>query len=90
MRIEYDPIKREVTLESRGLDMADAILIFEGRTLTRQDIRNDYGEKRFITVGFLADRMVILVWTRRGTARRIISLRKANDREERDFTARMG
>jgi uncharacterized protein len=73
MRIEYDPIKREVTLESRGLDMADAILIFEGRTLTRQDIRNDYGEKRFITVGFLADRMVILVWTRRGTARRIIS-----------------
>jgi uncharacterized protein len=90
MRIEYDPIKREVTLESRGLDMADAILIFEGRTLTRQDKRNDYGEKRFITVGFLADRMVILVWTRRGTARRIISLRKANDREERDFTARMG
>ena len=33
------------------------------------------------TAGLLQGRMVVLVWTPRGTARRIISMRKANERE---------
>lgn len=40
-----------------------------------------YGEQRFITVGWLDERLVVLVWTQRGLARRIISMRKANERE---------
>ena len=82
MEIEFDPAKRDATLQIRGLDMAHAIDVFAGATLTVEDNRQDYGEPRYITIGFLANRMVILAWTQRDKARRIISMRKANDREQ--------
>jgi uncharacterized DUF497 family protein len=80
--IEFDPAKRNATLRGRGLDMARAGEIFLDRHLTAQDTRTDYGEIRNITIGFLDGRMVVAVWTPRGQAKRIISLRKANDREQ--------
>jgi len=40
-------------------------------------------EKRFRTYGYIGDRIVALVWTERETTRRIISMRKANEREQR-------
>ena len=49
--------------------------------LTRPDERKDYGEARFISAGTLSGRIVIIVWTPRGKARRIISMKKANERE---------
>jgi hypothetical protein len=70
------------TLHERGLDMADTAEVFVGTTITLADTRLDYGEDRFMTVGYLKDRMVVVIWTMRGTSRRIISLRKANDREQ--------
>jgi uncharacterized DUF497 family protein len=82
VKIEFDTTKRQVTVVNRGLDMARADEIFAGATLTIPDDREDYGEPRFITVGRLDGRMVVTVWTPRGAARRIISLRKANDREQ--------
>jgi uncharacterized DUF497 family protein len=42
----------------------------------------DYGEDRFITVGWLDDNMIVMVWTPRGEVRHIISMRKTNDREK--------
>ena len=57
-------------------------MFFAGATLTVEDNRKDYGEPRYITIGFLANRMVILAWTQRGKVRRIISMRKANEREQ--------
>ncbi len=45
-------------------------------------MRQDYAEDRFITVGLLDTRLVVLVWTPRGEVRRFISMRKANDREK--------
>ena len=89
MLIEFDPIKRQLTLEHRGLDMAHAGEIFDLMTLTIPDDRKDYGELRFITIGWLAGRMVVLVWTPRGARRRIISLRKANDRERALYGRRL-
>jgi uncharacterized DUF497 family protein len=88
MQIEFDPAKRDRTLQERGLDMARADEIFVGPVITTVDDRRDYGERRHITVGFLDGRMVFVAWTRRAGARRIISLRKANDREQKLFTAR--
>ena len=81
MLIEFDSAKRAETLNARGLDMARAGEVFEGATLTVEDDRRDYGEDRFITIGFLDAAMVVLVWTPRDGAYRIISLRKANGRE---------
>jgi uncharacterized DUF497 family protein len=90
MDIEYDPAKRDVTLEKRGLHMARAGGVFAGSHLTFPDIRFDYREKRFVTVGLLDERMVVLAWTPRGAASRIISMRKANDREEKRYRDRLG
>lgn len=82
MDIEFDSEKRDRTLLERGLDFARAAEVFEGRHFTAEDTRQDYSEPRFITVGTLDGRMVALVWTPRGGARRIISMRKANEREQ--------
>ena len=88
MRIEFDEAKRADTIRARGLDMARAADMFSGATLTVDDDRQDYGEARFITIGFLGDAMVVLVWTPRGNARRVISMRKANERERRLYGPR--
>lgn len=82
MKLEFDPAKRDKTLAERGLDFARAGEIFDGVHLTGQDTRQEYTEDRFITVGHLEGRLVVLVWTPRGDLRRIISMRKANDREK--------
>ncbi len=89
MKIEFDEAKWAVTLEARGLDMARAGDVFAGESLTVQDDRQDYGEDRFLTVGFLDGEMVVLVWTPRRNAQRIISMRKANERERRLYGARL-
>ena len=88
MDIEYPLTKRDDTLAERGLDMARAAEIFDGPTLTAEDDRQDYGETRLITIGFLDGRMVVTVWTQRGEACRIISLRKANEREQKTYANR--
>jgi len=90
MKIDFDTGKKLLTLETRGLDMARAEEILNGRAITFQDARRDYGEERFITIGLLDDRMVVLVWTQRGDVQRIISLRKANGREKALYGARLG
>lgn len=88
MKIEYPLAKRDATLAERGVDMARAGDVFDGDTLTVEDDRQDYGETRLITIGFLDGRMVVMVWTQRGNARRIISLRKANEREQKAYANR--
>ena len=81
MQIEFDPVKRDKTLTERGLDFADAGEVFAGVTATREDTRQSYGETRLITLGKRGDRAVVLVWTPRGAARRIISMRYAHESE---------
>ena len=90
MDIVFDTAKRSLTLEHRGLDFADAAKIFSGRCFTAEDDRQDYGEVRYITVGRLDGRMLVMVWTPRGNARRIISMRKANEREQDFYGWRLG
>ena len=90
MEIEFDPEKRILALQQRGLDFADASLVFSATTLDIEDVRADYGEKRVLTVGLLQGRMVIIVWTHRGEKRRIISMRKANAREQERYRQRLG
>jgi uncharacterized DUF497 family protein len=87
VRITFDPAKRAVTRERRGLDFALAGLVFDGVHMTRPDDRQDYGESRFVSIGRLGRNVVVMVWTPRGDARRIISMRKANGREKALFEA---
>lgn len=89
MDIEFDPDKRDKTMAERGIDFARAAEFFTGRHFTAEDLREDYAELRYITVGKLDGRMVVMVWTPRGEARRIISIRKANEREQARFGHRL-
>jgi uncharacterized DUF497 family protein len=82
MRITYDAAKRDATLAQRGLDFADAAEVFAGLHATLIDDRRNYGEPRYISAGYLRGRLVVFVWTPRGNARRIISMRHAHDKEE--------
>jgi len=64
--------------------------VFASVTVTIEDDRQNYGEERFTTVGTLDGRSIILVWTPRGEARRIISMRKANEREIAKYGPTLG
>jgi uncharacterized DUF497 family protein len=90
MEISFDPAKRERTLRQRSLDFLDAARVFDGRTYDQEDERFDYGEVRIITVGRLRGRMIVVVWTPRGSTRHIISMRKANDREQAKYRIYLG
>ncbi len=90
MNLEFNKAKRDRTLQERGLDFEHANEVFAGFHFTGQDNREIYDEHRFITVGYLDTRLVVLVWTPRGEARRIISMRKANDREKAIYAKHLG
>jgi uncharacterized DUF497 family protein len=87
--IAFDSAKRDKALAERGLDFARAAEVFDGHHFTAPDLRQNYSEDRYITVGRLKGRMVVMVWTPRGAAGRIISMRKANDREQARYQARL-
>jgi uncharacterized DUF497 family protein len=90
MMITCDPAKRERTLIERGLDFLDAESVFAGDTLTLEDDRLDYGETRYQTYGLLQGRVVMVVWTPRGEARHVISMRHCHDREARKVRQHLG
>ena len=87
MKLEFDQAKHKKTLQERGLDFSRAAEVFDGLHFSGQDKRMDYEEDRFITVGWLDGDMIVMVWTPRGKVRRIISMRKANDREKTLYTS---
>ena len=89
MRITCDPAKRMRILQDRGLDMRRAAEIFASEHLTRADDRFDYGEARLVSAGWLDLRLVVFVWTPRGTARRIISMRHCHEREAETIWPRL-
>ena len=69
-------------MAERGLDFADAALVFADVTLDVEDIRKDYGEPRIICNGLLGGRMIVVGYTPRGMDRHVFSMRKANEREQ--------
>ena len=90
MNISYDPDKRARTLAERGLDFEDAGDVFAGETIDFIDDRHDYGEVRWLSFGRLRRRLVVIVWTSRGDARQIISMRKCNGREQEKYGRQLG
>lgn len=88
--ITYDPKKREPTLKTRGLDIADSAEVFVGACFEVEDSRSDYGELRMICFGMLRDRMVVVGYTPRGADRHVFSMRKVNDREQTRIAPLLG
>ncbi|CAL8978334.1 MULTISPECIES: BrnT family toxin [Rhodoplanes] len=90
VRITFDQKKRLRTLAERGLDFADAATVFAGRHTVLLDDRFPYGEDRYISAGMLRDRMVVIVWTPRGEARHVISMRYCHAKEEARWRRHLG
>ena len=84
---EWDAEKRRRALTERGLDFADISRIDPATIQTDVDDRQDYGEIRYVSVGVLDSRLVVVCWTNRSGRTRIISMRKANGRERRRYEA---
>lgn len=81
MQITYDPAKCERNTADRGLSF-ELVRAFDWSVaLVLEDQRQDYGERRFQALGFIGDRLYMLVFTPRAGAVHVISLRKANKRE---------
>lgn len=90
MEISYDPAKRDRTLRGRGIDFADAGVLFDDPSYTVEDERFEYSEPRFLTYGMLDGRLAMIAWTPSDDGVRVISMRKCNEREQAIFAARMG
>ncbi|HVC54987.1 MAG TPA: BrnT family toxin [Stellaceae bacterium] len=81
---EWDPEKESRNIHKHGIDFATAKLIWDGSVFERIDNRQ-YGETRFQAFGVVENRILTVIFTWRGEARRIISARRANVREKRLF-----
>lgn len=81
MEFTWSETKRAANLKAHGLDFVDAPLVFDGATFTFEDDRFSYGEQRFVTLGLLAGVPVSIVHTENDHEIRIISFRKATQRE---------
>jgi hypothetical protein len=91
MTLCWDEEKRQKTLKERGLDFARCEEVFSGPTLDFEDDRRDYGERRWVTLGFLETKLVVIVRTEPDDDHtRIISMRHAEPAERRRYEKEMG
>lgn len=81
MKITYDPAKNAANVERRDLSF-DCVADLDWSTaVIVEDLRGDYGEPRYRAFGYIGERLFAAVFTPRGDAIHVISLRKANTRE---------
>jgi uncharacterized protein len=84
MEFEWDEDKREANLEKHGYDFLRAIQVFSGEHVV---VPSRYGgvEPRWLAIGKIDDREVTVVFTMRGTTRRVISMRRASSAERKIY-----
>lgn len=85
MNYEFDPAKDESNLDKHGVSLADADGFEWETAVVREDTRKQYAEQRFEVTGYIGDRLYVMIYCRRTDAVRVISLRKANKREEKRY-----
>ncbi|CAI2936133.1 BrnT family toxin [Aminobacter niigataensis] len=81
----FDPAKNDRNVADRGISFEQAKTFEFDTAMVATDDRKEYGEVREVAFGFIGSRLHVLVFTMRGEACHVISLRKANDREVRTY-----
>jgi uncharacterized DUF497 family protein len=82
MDFEWDEGKSDACFEARGFDFSYATAVFTDlHRLISKDERNSYGEDRYSVIGCIDKRLFVVIFTMRLGVTRIISARKANQRE---------
>ncbi len=90
MKIEFDPAKSARNASERGLPFELTAELEWSAARVRTDERRNYGEDRFVALVPTSGRLYAVCYCIRGDARRIISFRKANKREERAYAKTFG
>lgn len=86
MRFEWDEAKNEINICKHGIDFVDVEDMFNHPMLTLLDNREDYGEERWIAIGWILAVVGVVIYTeRKGDVTRIISARKATKHEVRRY-----
>ena len=85
MEIEFDPGKDAKNIAERGISLGEASALLSGFALERVDSRHEYGEIRVVAIGEIGGLEFVCVYTLRGGAIRLISLRRANRRERNEY-----
>jgi uncharacterized DUF497 family protein len=85
MHYEWDEAKRQSNIQKHGIDFRGIERVFAGETVTTLDDRFDYGESRYVTVGVLSGRVVVIAHTETQEVIRIISVRKATKHEATSY-----
>jgi len=85
---EWDPFKARVNQAKHGVSFAEAAKTLLGVTATRVTLDND--ENRFASIGITGERLVVVIWTPRHDAMRIISARRARRYERETFREAIG
>jgi uncharacterized DUF497 family protein len=87
MDISFDSAKSEKNLLARGISFELAAGFEWDSALLVEDLRKDYGERRYQALGLIGDRLHMMVFTPRANKAHVISLRKANKREVKRYEA---
>ena len=87
MTVEFDPAKNGINRDKHGIDLSLAAEFEFETALEKVDDRREYGEIRYQAMGYIAGRLHLMVYTMRGDVVRVISLRKANQREIEEYEA---
>ncbi|MEQ1704757.1 MAG: BrnT family toxin [Rickettsiales bacterium] len=85
--IEFDPAKDLANRKEHNLSLAQAKDFDFSTALQVEDTRKDYKEIRTIALGYIGNRLHVLIYTMRGEILRPISLRKANARERKRYAS---
>jgi uncharacterized DUF497 family protein len=86
IRIEFDPAKDAENRRKHGVSLAfGAEVLADPERLDTPDARFDYTESRFVSYGMIKGRVWACVFVMRGNVHRVISVRRANEREQRRY-----
>jgi len=85
MLIAFDPAKDAANQEKHGLPLIDAAFLEWEAAIVWQDVRFDYAETRMCALGYIGERLYFVAFVDREQVRRVISFRKANQREFNDY-----
>ncbi|MDD5295888.1 MAG: BrnT family toxin [Rhodocyclaceae bacterium] len=85
MDISFDPGKSERNETERGLPFTLVEQLDWSGAMIEEDIRKEYGERRYRVLGLIGGRLHAAVFTPRGGKVHVISLRKANPREVKHY-----
>ena len=80
IEISFDPAKSVRNVTDRGLQFTLVAQMEWSGAVIKEDVRKNYGERRYLALGMIGDRLHAVVFTPRADKVHVISLRKANQR----------